>query len=145
MLRLNLTAEPRWYDLGHGVRVECLPLTSGIVAAANASDVVKALPLGVDPDVRWQVFVKAVAMLCITAWEGVGDADGNALEVTPERVSVFMDLFAMSSAFAVQFVTPALLMAEEKKASAPLPNGSLAGALNTAEAAPKPAPNVRAN
>ena len=28
MLRLDLTAEPRWLDLGHGVRLRTAPLTT---------------------------------------------------------------------------------------------------------------------
>jgi hypothetical protein len=145
MLRLNMASGPRWYDLGHGVRVECVALTSGLVAAANADPRVKDLPADVHPDVRWHAFIKSVASLCITDWDGVGGADGQPLPVTQDAVGVLMDLFAISNQFAAVFITPTLLLAEEKKAFAPLPNGSSEGAQDTAKTAPASVPNAHVN
>ena len=36
MLRLDLTAEPRWLDLGHGVRFRAAPLTTALMVAGAA-------------------------------------------------------------------------------------------------------------
>jgi hypothetical protein len=36
MLRLNLSNEPRWLDLGHGVRLLVEPLTTAIMLAARS-------------------------------------------------------------------------------------------------------------
>ena len=44
MLRLNLTAEPRWLDLGHGVRLRVAPLTTALMVAARNDPAVEALP-----------------------------------------------------------------------------------------------------
>lgn len=135
MLRLNITSEPRWIDLGHGVKVEVDPLTSALVAAANADPLVSELPAETHIDVRWQAFVKAVGRLCIRGWEGVGDEAGNPLPVTVSAVDALLDLYQISREFSAKFISPTLLLAEEKKGSAPLLNGNSAGAQNTAPAA----------
>ena len=44
MLRLDLTAEPRWLDLGHGVRLRVAPLTTALMVAARSDPAVEALP-----------------------------------------------------------------------------------------------------
>ena len=44
MLRLDLTAEPRWLDLGHGVRLRVAPLTTALMVAARSDAAVEALP-----------------------------------------------------------------------------------------------------
>jgi hypothetical protein len=36
MIRLNLQSEPRWLDLGHGVRVLAAPITSALMMAARS-------------------------------------------------------------------------------------------------------------
>ena len=36
MLRLDLTAEPRWLDLGHGVRLRAAPLTTALMVASRS-------------------------------------------------------------------------------------------------------------
>lgn len=145
MLRLNIASEPRWIDLGHGVRVEVDPLTSGLVAAANADPLVTDLPSDTHIDVRWQAFVKAVGRLCIRDWEGVGDAEGNPLPVTPSGVDALLDLYQISREFSAKFISPTLLLAEEKKGFAPLLNGSSAGAQNTALDARHPAKGASVN
>ncbi len=135
MLRINLASEPRWIDLGHGVRIEVIPLTSGLVAAANADPAMTEMDQNTPPDVRWQGFVKSVGRLCIRNWEGVADHTGEPIAVTSEGVNALLDLYQMSRAFAASFISPTLLLVEEKKGFAPLSNGSSAGALNTAKPA----------
>ena len=36
MIRLDLSREPRWLDLGHGVRLHVGPLTTSLMAAARS-------------------------------------------------------------------------------------------------------------
>lgn len=145
MLRINLASEPRWIDLGHGVRVEVVPLTSGLVAAANADPSITDLGEETHPDVRWQAFVKAVGRLCIRDWEGVADDKGEPISVTSAAVDALLDLYQISRAFSAAFISPTLLLVEEKKGFAPLLNGSSAGALNTAMPAHHPAKGVSVN
>ena len=42
MLRLNLSIEPRWLDLGHGVRLLVEPLTTAIMLAARSDPAIIA-------------------------------------------------------------------------------------------------------
>ena len=44
MLKLDLTAEPRWLDLGHGVRLRVAPLTTALMVAARSDPAVEAMP-----------------------------------------------------------------------------------------------------
>ena len=44
MLRLDLTTEPRWLDLGHGVRLRVAPLTTALMVAARSDAAVETLP-----------------------------------------------------------------------------------------------------
>ena len=83
MLRLDLTAEPRWLDLGHGVRLRVAPLTTALMVAARSDAAVEALPETASDEERALVFAKAIARRAVTEWEGVGDADGNPVPVTP--------------------------------------------------------------
>ena len=79
MLRLNLSSEPEWLDLGHGVRVRVVPCTSAIMAAARGSDAVEALvAAGASEAELALALAKAMAGIAILDWEGVGDADGSA-------------------------------------------------------------------
>jgi hypothetical protein len=145
MLRINLASEPRWIDLGHGVRVEVIPLTSGLVAAAKTDPSVESLGPETHIDVRYEAFTKAVGRLCIKDWEGLGDDDGLPLPVAPAAVDALLDIYQFSEAFKAKFIAPTLLLAEEKKGYAPLSNGSSAGALNTAKPAHHSAKGVSVN
>ena len=42
MLRLKLSTEPRWLDLGHGVRLLVEPLTTAIMLAARSDPTIVA-------------------------------------------------------------------------------------------------------
>jgi hypothetical protein len=65
---------------------------------------------------RTVTFLKALARLAIKAWEGVGDANGNAAAVTPEGIDALMDLWPMADAFERLYLGPALLLDDEKNA-----------------------------
>ncbi len=82
---------------------------------------------------------RAVARLAILEWEGVGDAEGNPVDVSPEGIDALLDLWPAFEAFQAAYVAKGPLLELEKNASAPLPNGPAAGAKATARPARRPA------
>ena len=78
MIRLDLSREPRWLDLGHGVRLRVAPLTTSLMAAARSDPSVTGLPEGASNETIAVTMAKALARLVVLDWEGVGDADGRA-------------------------------------------------------------------
>lgn len=87
---------------------------------------------------------KAVARRVVTGWEGVGDADGNPVPVTPEGIDALLDIWPVFEAFQTRCLTPHLMLDAEKNASAPSPNGTSAGATATAKPAKARARTARA-
>lgn len=126
MLRLNLSRDPRWVDLGHGVRVRALPLTSAILLSLSGDP---SLEGGENrsPVEQALIFAKAVASRVVTEWEGVGDENGNVLAVTREAASALMDVFPLYRAFEANYIVPWLRLESEKNVSAPLASGISAG------------------
>ena len=91
MIRLNLSREPSWLDLGHDVRVRVAPLTTSLMAAARSDPAVAALPEGASNETIAVTMAKALARLVVLEWEGVGDAEGNPVPVTPEGIDALLD------------------------------------------------------
>ena len=86
MLRLDLTSEPRWLDLGHGVRLRAAPLTTALMVASRSDAAVEALPDTASDEERALVFAKAIARRAVTELggrrrrrrqPGAGDARGH--------------------------------------------------------------------
>ena len=77
------------------------------------------------------------------AGNGVGDADGNAIEPGPEAINALLDLWPIFEAFQLSYVAKGLLLEQEKNVSAPLPNGASAGASATARPVSKRAKTAR--
>ena len=145
MLRLNLAFEPEWLDLGHGVRVRVLPCTSGVMAAARGSEDVEALvAAGASEAELALALARAMARIAIFDWEGVGDAEGEPMAVTPEAASVLMEVWPLFEAFQARYVAKGLLLDQEKNASAPSPSGTSAGATATAKPVRRRARTARA-
>ena len=162
MLTLDLTNGPRWHDLAPGVRVQLRPLTTALMVATRSDPAVEAMPdaapdedpdetTDADPaviseDERAMVFAKALARRAVLAWEGVGDADGNAIEPSPEAIDALLDIWPIFEAFQLTYVSKGLLLEQEKNASAPSPSGPSAGVSDTARVAnpAKPAHPTRA-
>jgi hypothetical protein len=136
MIRLDLSREPRWLDLGHGVRLRVAPLTTSLMAAARSDAAVMALAEGASNETIAVTMAKALARLVVLDWEGVGDTDGNAVCVNPEGIDALLDILPLFEAFQLRYVAKGLLLEEEKNASAPSPNGTAAAATNTADPAP---------
>ena len=143
MLRLDLTSEPRWLDLGHGVRLRVAPLTTALMVAARADLAVAALPETASPEALALAMAKALARRAVLDWEGVGDAAGDPLPVTPAGIDALLDVWPVFEAFQTGYVAKGLVLEQEKNASAPSPNGPSAGATPTARPVRKPARTAR--
>ena len=140
MIRLQLSPDPQWFELGHGVRLQLLPLTTALMVATRSDTAVQNLDAEVGNDARAAIFAGALARRAVVDWEGVGDANGNPLPVSPEGIDALLSLWPIFEAFNLHYVSPGMLLDAEKNASAPLPTGISAGATATARPA---APNAR--
>lgn len=122
MLRLNLSNEPRWLDLGYGVRLLVEPLTTAIMLAARSDPTILAAAQGPEPgdersnDDLARIVAKAVARIVVKDWEGVGDEDGKPLTLTPERIDALLELWPIFEAFQTKYIAGALILDAEKNA-----------------------------
>ncbi len=135
MIRLDLTNEPTWLDLGHGVRLLLHPLTTAMMVASRNDPAVGELDEDATDEVSALVFAKALARNAVLGWEGVGDAGGNVIPVSPEGINALLDVWPLFEAFQTKYVAKGLVLDAEKNVSPSLPNGSSAGATVTARAA----------
>ena len=133
MLTLDLTNAPRWHDLAPGVRVQLRPLTTALMVATRADPEVEAVPDEATDETRAMAFAQALARRAVLDWEGIGDADGVPIDPSPEAIDALLDIWPIFEAFQLTYVSKGLLLEQEKNASAPLPNGSSAGARATAK------------
>ena len=139
MLILDLTNDPRWLDLLPGVRLKLRPLTTALMVSARADPTVEAMPPEATTEELALAMAKAVARRAVLDWEGVGDAEGNPVCVSPEGIDALLEIWPAFEAFQAAYVAKGLLLEQEKNASAPLPTGPTAGAKATARRARKPA------
>ena len=126
MLRLNLSSEPEWLDLGHGVRLMVDPLSTAVMMAARSDPGIIAvarasadLEEATDPGRNDQIAVivaKAVARIVVKDWEGVGDADGNPIKPTPDGIDALLDIWPIFEAFQTEYIAGALILEQEKNA-----------------------------
>ena len=135
MIRIQLSPEPQWLDLGHGVRLQLLPLTTALMVATRSDPAVQSLEADASNDSRAAVFAAALARRAVVDWEGVGDENGNALEITPDGIDALLSLWPIFEAFNLHYVSPGMLLDAEKNGSAPLPTGTSVGATATARPA----------
>ena len=133
MIRLDLSNEPAWLDLGHGVRLHLHLLTTAMMVASRNDPAVAALDDNATDEASALVFAKALARNAVLDWEGVGDAGGNTIPVSPEGIDALLDVWPLFEAFQTKYVAKGLVLDAEKNASAPLPTGSSAGATAIAE------------
>jgi hypothetical protein len=151
MLRLIHPTSPYWIDLGYGVEVEVLPLTSTLMLPIRA-DMNKAIASSeslaaavsdatADKDGKeaMHLLTRSAARCAIISWRGIGDADGNPIGVSPAGIDALMDVFQICDAFRDAYIVPRLMLESEKNGLSPAPNGTLAGALTTADGATDPA------
>ena len=118
MLRLNLSTEPRWLDLGHGVRLLVEPLTTAIMLAARSDPAIVAAAVDAEDsasnDDLARIVAKAVARIVVRDWEGVGDEDGEQLALTPEGIDALLELWPIFEAFQTKYIAGALILDAEK-------------------------------
>ncbi len=111
MIRLDLKREPYWLDLPHGVRLFVRPVTTAFVMAARVQAVKDAEG---DAAARSAGLLKHLAQLAVISWEGVGDADGNAIQPSPDSIAALMELWPIADAFERLYLGPALVLEQEK-------------------------------
>jgi hypothetical protein len=119
MLKLDLSAEPRWVDLTSGVRLKVKPLTSSLMLAARHDPRVQALARDgetPDEDLLTLEVAKVLAGLVIEDWEGVGDGSGEPVTVAQDWIDALLDLWPMFEAFQEKVVAGAMLLDAEKNA-----------------------------
>ena len=120
MLRLNLTSQPYWLELGHGVRLFVEPLTTAVMLAARSDPVIMAAAQGGDVedspsnDDLARIVAKAVARIVVKDWDGVGDEDGKALPVTAAGIDALLELWPVFEAFQTRYIAGALILDAEK-------------------------------
>ena len=118
MLRLNLFNEPRWLDLGHGVRLLVEPLTTAIMLAARTDPAIVAAATEAETarsnDDLARIVAKAVARIVVKDWEGVGDEEGKPLAVTPEGIEALLEIWPIFEAFQTKYIAGALIVDAEK-------------------------------
>jgi hypothetical protein len=88
-------------------------------------------------------FTRRMARWGILEWEGIGDADGKPVDVTPENIDALLEHWQVFDAIDGKYVLPALIQDAEKNGSSLSPNGTSAGATATARRARKPAKPAR--
>ncbi|MFP1646513.1 hypothetical protein [Pontitalea aquivivens] len=122
MLRLTLSTEPRWLDLGHGVRLLVEPLTTAIMLAARSDPAILAATAATENDAAQsnddlaRIVAKAVARIVVKDWDGVGDEDDKPLSLTPEGLDALLELWPIFEAFQTRYIAGALILDAEKNA-----------------------------
>ena len=137
MLRLNLSTEPRWLDLGHGVRLLVEPLTTAVMLAARSDPAIVAATaataaltpapdaaIGAEHDALAsasnddlaRIVAKAVAKITVKDWEGVGDEDGKPLPLTPDGIDALLEIWPIFEVFQTHYIAGALILDAEKNA-----------------------------
>ena len=75
MIRINLSPEPQWFELGHGVRLQLLPLTTALMVATRSDPEVQSLEAEASNDSRAAVFAAALARRAIVDWDNHNSAN----------------------------------------------------------------------
>ena len=118
MLRLHLSNEPRWLDLGHGVCLLVEPLTTAIMLAARSDPTIVAAAGDADGsasnDDLARIVAKAVARIVVKDWDGVGDEVGKPLALTPQGIDALLELWPIFEAFQTKYIADALILDAEK-------------------------------
>ena len=120
MLRLRLSTEPEWLNLGHGVRLFVEPLTTAVMLAARSDPAILAatqnqeIESSPSNDDLACIVAKAVARIVVHDWEGVGDAEGKPLSVTPDGIDALLEIWPIFEAFQIRYIAGALILDAEK-------------------------------
>jgi hypothetical protein len=103
---------------------------------------VEALPDDASQEDLALAMAKSVARRAVLDWEGVGDAMGQPMPISPEGIDALLEIWPIFEAFQTQYVSKGLILDAEKNVSAPSPTGPSAGATATARRATGPAPTA---
>ena len=120
MLRLNLSNQPQWLDLGHGVRLLVEPLTTAVMLAARSDPAILAathVAVGdgsPSNDELALVVAKAVARIVVKEWDGVSDAENKPLPATHEGIDALLEIWPIFEAFQTKYIAGALILGAEK-------------------------------
>jgi hypothetical protein len=142
----RLAQKERWVELPHGVRLRVAPITTIMVAAAQASARRRVLELlgkeempeqeNLRRGVALMLTIQALGRECIRAWENVVDEEGATVPITPEAIEVLLSHEEMAFAFFESVMTPLRAVEAEGNASRPALHGTAAAGRNTAEVVP---------
>lgn len=113
MLTLDLSREPRWLDLPRGVRVKVRPIGTSLMLEVRRDPEVRDMPEDIEDEEAGVIFARALARKAIIEWEGVGDAEGSPIPVTPEGIEALMEVLPIFQRFQEIFVGPALEFEQE--------------------------------
>ncbi len=171
MIRLGMAREPRWLDLGAGVRVLARPMTTAIYKAAeltalrHATEIAErdglieragggiwGIPDPSDRDgmlgLKAQFMLQALAAHAIAEWQGVGGPDGLPVPVTTDNVAALIREFPLQAAtFESLYLSDLAATVAEGNGSGAAPSGTSAAAPATADGAgttASPAPTADA-
>ena len=127
MLTLNIPTEPRWLDLPQGVRLLSRPITTAVMQAAQSAAARRleaareAGPLDLDWErgLAFLYLVQGLARHTVLDWQGVGDATGAPLALSPEGLDRLMEHDAIASAFWMRATAPVQALVAEGNGCAP--------------------------
>ncbi len=145
MLRIERTRTPETIDLGDGAALHLRQpdVADIVIARTAAADTL----LDLEDDDRGAAFratfARKLLSRCLTSWEGIGDADGNAIEPSPDAVESLLAIPRVFDLVETKLVLPIFLRSEEKNASSPSLNGTSPGALKGEPGAAADAPIAR--
>lgn len=121
MLRLNFKRDPKWIDLGFGVKVEAMPYTTTLYAQAVADfrkdleaeglhfgeaedDEQDAILVAAAIERRQHLWGRSCARAAITDWDGVGDEDGQPVGLTREGLDALLDVPEFSNGWHREYI-----------------------------------------
>lgn len=148
MLRLKIQTDPYWLELGYGVKVKVKPCTSTVFYEAKAymnsklAELAKEYKankdagLEVSEDIENPVKREALAdkflliglgVASILEWNGIMEADEDKpAPLTESKIDeLFSNFWAVAENFRHQYCGLQEILAAEKNASTPEPNGTL--------------------
>lgn len=151
MLRLGM-APNGWLQLLPGVKARFDPISRPMVRAARRAT---AAFLAANPDLddddrrlaAGDTFTAELVRQGLREWEGIGDPEGEPLEVSAAAIEMFIAEPLLFEAADTAWVMPWALQAAEKNASSLSPAGTtkaVMGAKTTAGSPAKPAKTTKA-
>ncbi len=146
MIRLDLSREPHWLDLPHGVRLLVRPLDTATDAAARVAAITdlrqrgQTAPPAADKE-AWRAgqtkdaLARTLGQLTIIDWSGVLLADGSPAPVSAETVGLLMAIPRIATEFLRLIYAPLDRLAAEGEGCGAARTGTGAAAPGTATGA----------